>query len=227
MVIAVSLLILFASPWFYHLNIYLKLITVFTVAAIFLLEIKNKITLKKPAIILFIISLLLIIASITPLPDVKTRVDIEREWASTSKLNNLAPIFSNKYIETYRTTENLFFQNLDFGNYFFAGHPRERVPIDTQKLFAATLILIVIGLIKIKKDLRFFLMSFFIFAVSLSLFLKDRGPTGHFLILPIMAFLSGRGFTSLYKDYGTKGKIILTVTILLLIFEAISYYASF
>lgn len=188
--------------------------------------IKEKFNLRIVTALFFIISFLILIASVILTGDTKTRVGQEREWAKESSLSSLSPFFSNKYIQSYRTSESLFFQNLDFGNYFFAGHPRERAGVEIQKLFAAVLFLIIFGIIKIKPDLRLFLASVFIFAVSIPVFLRDSNPSGHFLALPVLAFLAGNGIMFLAKDFGTKGKVILAILLLIMFLEAGTLYAA-
>lgn len=221
MLIIFSLLILITTPWFLFLSLTYKIIAFVVLLA--LLVFKDKLNSKKLAIGLLIISVLLFLVSVGfGIKEIKTQVDIEREFASVGPLSKISGIFSNKYIESFRVSEDLLFQNLDFGNYFFAGHPRERLGVlEIQKFYAITIIFIFFGLIKVSKNLRLFLISAFIFSVSLAVLLKDTTPTGGFLTIPIFVFLMAIGLLNLSEDYGIKGKIILSISLIFLIVEGV------
>jgi hypothetical protein len=205
-----------------YLNFPYKIINLFALGLILL--IKDRFSLKILTIGFLAVSVLVFLASVILVPDIKTTVDQEREWASTGKFSKLSKVFSNKYVESFRTREDLLFQNLDFGNYFFAGHPRERLGImEIQKLYAISIIFIVFGLIKVRKNLRIFLISFFVFSVALSVLLKDQTPNGNFLALPVLAILAASGLLSLVQDFGKWGKIVLAVSLLILCMEGVIF----
>lgn len=222
MLILTSLLLLIVTPWFLSLSLSLKFVSFITLGVIVL--IKDRIPLNIPSIVLFIASAVLILASVIMIPDVKITVDIQRELASSTPFSKISGIFSNKYIESYRASEDLLFQNLDFGNYFFAGHPRERLGVtEIQKFYAIALFFIIIGFLNIKKDLRWLLSSLFLLAASLSVFFRDPGPSTNFLILPVMVFLGATGLLALSEKYGTLGKVILVVSVLIFCMEGVIF----
>jgi len=225
-VILLSALFLVTSPWFLYLNNTYKIITF--IALGFILFIKEKAYIKILSTTFLAISLFVLVTSVVLIPEVKLAVDQEREWASNTSFSKLSGIYSNKYVQSFRTSEDLLFQNLDFGNYFFAGHPRERLGVkEIQKLYAATLILIFFGLTKIRKYLRIFLISFFLFAISLSVLLKNPGPEGNLLTLPVFSILGGYGLLSLIRDYGIKGKFLLSIMLLVILLEGVLLYKPF
>lgn len=220
--ILISSLFLITTPWFLFLNLPYKIISLITLGFVFL--IKDKFNLKILTVILLVISVLIFAVSVVRVPETKTRVDIEREWASTGKFKKVSSLFSNKYVQSFRVSEDLLFQNLDFGNYFFAGHPRERPGmVEIQKLYAVSVIFIIFGLIKIKNNLRLFLISFFVFAISLSVLLKDPSPKSSFLVLPVFAFLAATGLLSLVEDSGKWRKVVLVISLLIFCMEGVIF----
>lgn len=82
------------------------------------------------------------------------RVDVERTEISVISRGLPVRFLSNKFIEGFRVAEKKLFENLDFGTYFFAGHPRERWGMpESNKIYLFMLPLIVFGISKIDKRL--------------------------------------------------------------------------
>jgi len=82
------------------------------------------------------------------------RVDVERTEISMISRGLPVRFLSNKFIEGFRVAEKKLFENLDFGTYFFAGHPRERWGMpESNKIYLFMLPLIVFGISKIDKRL--------------------------------------------------------------------------
>lgn len=86
-----------------------------------------------------------------------TRVHQNVQW-QRGKLNPSNSIFLNWPLFFIGERMNIVFENLDIGNYFFAGHPRERVGVlEKQKFFFFEFILFLIGLTnsEIRKYFKF------------------------------------------------------------------------
>lgn len=132
-------------------------------------------------------------------------VDFQRTYASKTVLRIVSPIFSNKIIESYRVYEKKLFENLDFGNYFFQGHPRERGGVkEIPKFYISMLPLLILGLISQTPTFRWLFTSMLIFSIIVL-------PT--LLILPV-TYLCGLGIIS-FKKYSSP---ILAVTLFEFIF---------
>lgn len=146
--------------------------------------------------------------------DQKTKVDQQRNMLAGR--NNVAvKFFSNKYMESYRYNQKLLFENLDFGNYFFSGHPRERWGIEeTQKLYFVFLPLIVLGLLKVNSQTSGLLVISAIFSLFLPI---TYGPEFNiFLLLPVV-FLSLLGIEFIQSL--KRGKLLCGALVLLFVFE--------
>lgn len=91
--------------------------------------------------------------------------------SSTDKL------FSNWPVVFIRRRLVIVMENLDIGNYFFAGHPRARIGVEErQKFFLFQFLLFLIGFLnqKIKKYARF-LLSYSLIILLADLIFKWRG----------------------------------------------------
>lgn len=195
----------------------LTIVLVFSV--LFAQKIKTRV--KKFGIWLIIISSITFLTSVLAVPKyTNVEVDLQRTYASLTKFKFLSTLFSNKFIESYRIRESLLFQNLDFGNYFFSGHPRQRVGVkEMPKFYISLLLLAVIGAVKLNSKMRWFIAAVLIFSITLPIPLADKTiSSGGLLIFPVV-FLSALGLYSL-KRYG---KIFL----ILLLIEAAFFFASF
>ena len=114
----------------------------------------------------------------------------------------MVSLFSNKIVASYRYREGLFLEYLDFGFYFFAGHPRERSGVEeTEKLPVVILPLIILGFIKVSPGLRWLLTGLFFLPISIAVFWADRNSQIVWVILVEMIFLSIVGLKSLIKKY--------------------------
>src|SRR3989344_7710955 len=120
-------LLLAITPWHIHESrifssgILVTFILLF-VALIFSNQLKSH---GKLLISFFLtLSLLLVILSIVKtFPKVGERVDIERQLAGKVTTPTVSKIFSNKLVVSYRKNISLLYEHLDFGVYFFGGHP--------------------------------------------------------------------------------------------------------
>lgn len=135
-------------------------------------------------------------------PDVKIDVQLERNIALKSLPSPVVSLFSNKIVESYRYRQGLFLEYLDFGYYFFAGHPRERVGIkETEKLPVILLPLLILGFIKISSNLKWLVTGLTILPISIAVFLADRNSALSWIIVGEAIFLSYIGLKFLIKKY--------------------------
>lgn len=131
--------------------------------------------------------LLALVCIVVPVRGLVNRVNDERLVVANSSPKILSRIFINKVTENYKAREEILFTNLDFGNYFFAGHPRERGGIEeTQKLLLFTLPFIILGLFKIGKDKIQFLVFWTIISLFVLTFFNLQGSQTLILILPFV-----------------------------------------
>lgn len=180
---------------------------------------------EKIGISLIVVSAIVFLISIIAVPQyTNVEVDLQRTYASLTKFKFSSTLFSNKIIESYRTRQSLLFQNLDFGNYFFSGHPRQRVGVkEIPKFYISLLPLTILGLIQLNSKTRWLtrwlIAAILIFSIILPIPFNDKTiSSASLLILPVV-FLSAFGLYSL-KRYQK-------VFLILLITEAIFFFASF
>lgn len=158
---------------------------------------------RKIGVILCVISTIIFIISIFKMNEnIKIQVQLDRNISLKVLPSSLASIFSNKIVESYRYRSGLFLEYLDFGFYFFANHPRERVGVsETEKLPAALLPFMVLGFVKISVNLRWFIIGLFFLPISIAVFLADRNSSLVWIIVIEMIFLSIVGLKSFIKKY--------------------------
>lgn len=129
--------------------------------------------------LLFIIfaSFLLVFSLFRVNKDIKENVDVRRTVISRLGINTPPILVTNKFVESYRYHEKLFFANLDFGNYLFRGHPRERGGVEeTQKLLIVFLPLFAMGIIKIDKNKLVFTFGWWFLTTALLVFFEVQDP---------------------------------------------------
>jgi hypothetical protein len=138
--------------------------------------------------------------------------------SSSSKI--LSRVFINKVTENYRARQEILFTNLDFGNYFFAGHPRERGGVEeTQKLLIFTLPFIVLGILKIGNNKSKFLITWTIISLFVLTFFNLQGSQNLILILPFI-ILASVGIIN-------APCILLVSMVILGAFESLYFYNSY
>ena len=147
----------------------------------------------------FLLSTLLFVATLLiSLPKVSDAVDIERQEAANVISVKMSRVFSNKAVESYRKNVFTIYEHLDYGVYFFNGHPRQRWGVEeTQKLFISFIPLIIIGIIKLRNNKGLLLGVLFIFLVTLFTFLEYRDPSETLPLVFIFVFFSASGLTYL------------------------------
>ncbi|MBU0569763.1 hypothetical protein KKB40_03200 [Patescibacteria group bacterium] len=183
--------------------------------------------LVKFSIIIFILTFVYSIFSIAP--DIKYKVDEQRNVASMSEFNFLSRAFSNKIIESYHSRRELLFENFDLGNYFFSGHPTERWGVEeTPKLFVIFLPLILVGMLAVNKKTKKveqLIISWSILSLSMFVWCIFRGPGETFLIVFPLVILAAMGLNHFLK----KRRILSSITVIGILFELMifcSYYFS-
>lgn len=108
--------------------------------------------------------------------DARTQVEWERGKISSSSSNVLFSNWPERFISQRLS---IVMENLDIGNYFFAGHPRERVGVaERQKFFIFEFVLLIIGLTSpyLKKYSKF-LIIYSLAALSMVFIFKWRSFT--------------------------------------------------
>lgn len=222
---AVASFLLAILPW--HIQesrIYSEGMLIFTFFLVFII-LTSKLMLKKPQLFLSLTLLFSIVMLLFSLfqfdKNLELRVNEERLLIKDTQ-PTVARIFSNKAIESYRTRQDLFFQNLDLGNYFFAGHPRERWGVEeTQKFYIVFLPIIFLGLLKNNPKLTKTIAASLILAVTLPVWLDRIPELNIFLIFPVL-LLASAGAVFLLKL-----KKILATLALLLFFETAVFLTSY
>jgi hypothetical protein len=164
--------------------------------------------------------LLVLICIITPSKDLATRVNDQRLIVTNNSPKIVSRIFINKITENYRLRQQILFTNIDFGNYFFAGHPRERGGVEeTQKLLLFTLPFIVLGIFKIGSNKSKFLITWTIVSLFVLTFFNLQGSQSLILILPFI-ILTSVGVIS-------APRILLISMLILGVFESLYFYNSY
>ena len=133
--------------------------------------------------------------------EAKVLVDYQRGKISQIPINS---IFLNWPSKIFYDRMGIVFENLDIGNYFFAGHPRERVGlIEKQKFQIFHLVLLIFGLFakEMKKFAKFLIIYTTIILVLTFIFKwRDFNQTIFFSIPLILTMALGAKnvFTSLW-----------------------------
>lgn len=110
---------------------------------------------------------------------IEIREDIQKarqnvEWLRSKAVNNkFKVLFINWPTLFMQERLGVMFESLDIGNYFFAGHPRERVGVhEGQKFFFFQFIILLFGIFskEIKTYFKILIITFFINLILIFLF---------------------------------------------------------
>lgn len=102
-------------------------------------------------IVFFLLSSVLFIS-----PNATSVVNRERREMPNELTRLFSKIFINKFVENYREKERILFQYLDFGNYLFAGHPRERWGVEEiYKIPLSLLIILIVWKVNLKNGKKY------------------------------------------------------------------------
>lgn len=126
--------------------------------------------------------------------------------------------------------QNNFFQSLDPNQYFFAGHPKERVGISEFEKFPYILLpFFVIGLVEaVRKKKNQFLFLAFIVPLIFYSFVGHKSLFGEFLFFPFLVICITKGLKAVFKNIRrTKNKILrlffFIILFTLVLVQTISY----
>lgn len=197
------------------------------ITAFLMLKVLDKKTIRLPKFNLYLAILLALICIIVPSKDLATRVNDQRLIVTSNSPKIVSRVFINKVTENYRLRQQILFTNIDFGNYFFAGHPRERGGIEeTQKLLLFILPFIISGLFKIGNKEGKPLVTWTVISLFVLTFFNWQGSQSLILILPFI-FLTSLGILESLKTKNIllKGLVFLLFTFGL--FESLYFYNSY
>ncbi|NMD00333.1 MAG: phospholipid carrier-dependent glycosyltransferase, partial [Bacteroidales bacterium] len=194
-------------------------------AFLLFLSVFKDVSITKNKIIVAVIFLGL--ASIfIPTKNLAIKVNDQRLLVSSNSPKILSKIFINKITENYKQKEKIMFSSFDFGNYFFVGHPRERVGLEeTQKLFIFMLPLLLIGIFKIK-DEKNILLLWTVLSLFLILLFEWQGSETLLLSFPLVV-LTSCGLISLFGQKDKTYKYILFLITVFALFESTYFYNSY
>ncbi len=152
-----------------------------------------------------------------PLPknslDINFRKDVEVAKSSVTWQRGKVPsptladkLFLNWPTEIVNQRLTIVMENLDIGNYFFAGHPRERVGIvEKQKFFFFQFVLLLIGFTnkKIKKYKKFLVLYSLTALLAVFIFKWRTFEETVFLTIPFIVVMA----LGLQKIFSWRKKI--------------------
>jgi len=189
-----------------------------------ILNVLDKKTIKMPRFNLYLGLLLASICIIIPSKDLATRVNDQRLIVTNNSPKIVSRVFINKITENYRLRQQILFTNIDFGNYFFVGHPRERGGVEeTQKLLLFTLPFIILGLLKIGSKESKPLITWTVVSLFVLTFFNWQGSKSLILILPFIILTS----LGILESLKTKNKLFKGLVFLLFafgLFESLYFY---
>lgn len=168
---------------------------------------------------ILVLSICIFLLSIFFIPEnLRQTVDEERAAVVTTETVFPIRIFSNKYIASYRYRESFIFENLDFGNFFFRGYPRERWGVEEiQKLYLVMLPLLILGFLKLERRLGWLLLAWSALVFSLLAFFEERGPGASLpIIFPLILLTTNGGIFLFNRMRRTKWLVFLLITLLFL-----------
>jgi hypothetical protein len=174
-------------------------------------------------------SLIIFIISIFTIPkEIRQSVNLQRELASRSELVVPVELITNKYTESFRYRTAIFFENLDIGNYYFKGYPRERWGVEeTKKLFVCFLPFMLIGLMHFNKRAKKLAITWSVLSLSVIILFAFRSPDlTLILIIPLILCISS-GLYYLFKHESTKNNLLLYSMLLLSFVEGSNYIYSY
>lgn len=197
-----STAILGLSPWHIHESRIFSLgIVILFSFVLLILALSMVFTAKKfvlPFLLLFLASFS--VSSLLENNEVRNRVNYERESAFKSGFRFPTVLFSNKVIEGVRSREEIIFDNLDFGNYLFGGHPRQRWGIEEiQKFYAVFLPLFLVGISKIKFRIKYLVLNSGLLIAAGIVFFSLRSPSATLLLIFPIALIIASGLHFLLK----------------------------
>lgn len=229
----VSAFLLAALPWHIQESRSSQLGVLTTAAfvlclAIFAKSVKGRA--KEFAAVCTGLAVLALIASvfINVPPTAKFWVEQERSYMERLGIGIGTRVFTNKFVESGRYYQQLLFENMDIGNYFFAGHPRERLGVrEEQKFFMVMLPLVVMGVFSSSREKRLVMGGLAALSIAIPVVMGDRAEVlGLSLSLPAVVF-AAEGLTWLYKGGRSVGKVTALALLMGLGAETAFFMASY
>ena len=216
----IATVILSLTPWHFELSRVYSLAMPFLTLFLLVLNARN-----FQKILIFLLSILGIVyfISIFSFSDkLRTKVDAQRLNVSLISPPIATEIFVNKLTVSFQEKLNTLSDGLDWGMYFFNGHPREKWGVEeTQKFFAATLIFIIIGFFLADKKKIVLMIEIFCFFLLLS---GIFGKYDQHLLLGtgiVFSYFASLAFLFLWED--KKRRPLLFILSIFYIFELIYY----
>ncbi len=225
--------ILAASPWHITQSRVYSIGVLIFAAVLFILLLPRPIGLTSPRIAKISVGVAILIFAFSifaKTDELRLKVDYQRNVSARSEIDFPERVFANKVVESYRYRENLVFENLDFGNYFFSGHPRERWGVEeVPKFYITTIPLFLLGFVNLKKRIGWFLIGWTSLSLALLALFGGRGPEFSLTLALPVSVLIALGINFLLKPGWKKNG--LYVLSLVAIFEFVifakSYFAGF
>ena len=139
--------------------------------------------------------------------------------------NNLSPLFLNWPTEFLRDRLQIMMENLDIGNYFFSGHPRERGGVfEIQKFFMFQLVLLVIGLTNSKlRNFGKFLIIYSLCILLLSAIFKWREFDKTIFFMPPFILIMALGLEKIFNFHKKWVFLFFCLTLLEILVGLIFY----
>lgn len=182
--------ILFSKTWS-PMMIWLNIFILFCIVG------RRWLTLANKSLIIILIANILIPIFVTRSSSTAEMVRLERSIVKPRFLQQISPLFSNKFTVSAKILQKELFESLDIGNYFFAGHPRERWGYqELPKLYFILIPFTIIGLFKQDPHNKPVLIFFFLMSLNMSLWFKTSADRDFLMIVPLV-ILTCQGFTSI------------------------------
>jgi hypothetical protein len=155
-------------------------------------------------------------------PSVTEKVNVYRN-ISYPTAGAVSKIFSNKLIESYRLHLGNVLEGMDPGYYFFSSHPRERWGVEeTQKMFIVFLLLVILGLFRLKKKAGLPILGICLLTLSVNSALLLQSSASYFPAVIIFCYLAALGMLAL-----TKKRLIAFVLIVVLSYEFVLFEINY
>jgi len=216
----VATIILSLTPLHFELSrVYSLAMPVLT---LFLLILNVKNFQKMLLLLLSILGVIYLVSIFSFSDELATKVGAQRLNVSLISPPIATKIFVNKLTVSFQEKLDTLSDGLDWGMYFFNGHPRERWGVEeTQKFFATTLIFIVIGFFLADKKKMILMIEIFCFFLLLSGIFGKYDQ--HLLLGTGMVFSYFASPAILFLGEDKKRRPLLFLLSIFYIFELIYY----
>lgn len=199
------------------------LFVLFLFASLKIIDTSSSLAKKKLLALFVILGFILGLSLFRTNQGVADKVNTQRNIVAQGNVPG-SRIFINKVVENYRQDEKLIFENLDWGNYFFKGHPRERWGTEeVQKFFVILIPFFVIGLFYLEKKTKTLIYFWTLLSLIVIFLFRADGPQFTFpLIFPI-SLITSLGIQNALVKKGKIKKILLCLAVLIFVFEFFTF----